>query len=130
MGCNSLTPEGLCFEAMLKQHMLIGGSTEVDSYFLNISDGEPSCSGYRGSSAVRHTKQWVQRLRSDLKMQVISYFVSSNKDIQESFIKTSCGKDFQTMYGRDACAINPDSVIELARTLNKKFLSAKLSSSI
>lgn len=130
MGCNSLTPEGLCFEAMLKQHMLIGGSTEVDSYFLNISDGEPSCSGYHGSSAVRHTKQWVQRLRSDLKMQVISYFVSNNKDIQESFLRTSCGKDFQTMYGKDACAINPDSVIELARTLNKKFLSAKLSSSI
>ena len=64
---SGLTPEGICFNALLNKFIKINSS--VDSYLINMSDGEPyfnktlSQGGrqfqYYGSFATSHTaKQW------------------------------------------------------------------------
>ena len=37
--CPGITPEGLCFEAIQKE--IVDGSGDMDSYFINFSDGAP-----------------------------------------------------------------------------------------
>ena len=122
------TPEGLCFEGMIKQHLLIPGSNELDSYFLNFSDGDPAMDGYVGLQAVNHTKTWVGKLRSQLRMQVISYFIDTRR--VANFHETSNGERFVTMYGKDAVNIDCNSMLAIAKSLNNKFLTAKTSSAI
>jgi hypothetical protein len=122
------TPEGLCFEGMIKQHLLIPGSNELDSYFLNFSDGDPAMDGYCGFQAVNHTKTWVGKLRSQLRMQVISYFIDTRR--VANFHETSNGGRFVTMYGKDAVNIDCNSMLAIAKSLNNKFLTAKTSSTI
>lgn len=122
------TPEGLCFEGMIKQHLLIPGSNELDSYFLNFSDGDPAMDGYCGLQAVNHTKTWVGKLRSQLRMQVISYFIDTRR--VANFSETSNGERFVIMYGKDAVNIDCNSMLAIAKSLNNKFLTAKTSSTI
>ena len=74
--CNSVTPEGLCFEAMIKKNLIITPSESTDSYFLNISDGEPYCASYSGDKALNHTRDQINKLRQD-GIQVISFYLTS-----------------------------------------------------
>ena len=39
LGPSGTTPEGLCFEAIMKEFVPI--NNDLDSYFLNLSDGQP-----------------------------------------------------------------------------------------
>ena len=108
------TPEGLCFEAIAKD--LIPGNLKQDSYFINYSDGAPMFSSknyyYRGERALQHTKKQVRNMKN-LGLKVMSYFISDGDYGMESF---------KTMYGKDAQFINPTNMMEVARTMNKKFL--------
>jgi hypothetical protein len=108
------TPEGLCFEAIAKD--LIPGNSKQDSYFINYSDGAPMYSGngyyYRGSEALLHTKKQVKNMRN-LGLKVMSYFISEGRYGNDSF---------KTMYGKDAHFIDATNMMEVARTMNKKFL--------
>jgi hypothetical protein len=108
------TPEGLCFEAIAKD--LIPGNSKLDSYFINYSDGAPMFStkgyDYRGDSALQHTKKQVKNMKN-LGLKVMSYFISEGDYGKKSF---------KTMYGKDARFINPTNMMEVARTMNKKFL--------
>ena len=58
------TPEGLCFEAIMKH--FLPSNTDMDSYFLNLSDGEPYFHGqnfyYSGKEAATHTRKMVKML--------------------------------------------------------------------
>ena len=133
----SSTPEGLCFEAMIKKNLLIPTSSEVDSYFLNISDGEPGMGGSRGNDyvgdrALMHTKSQVDILRNTLNMKVISFFLADSwgktpqeryQNLISNFEGRSAGKMFRTMYGKDASVVDPSSAIHIAKELNKKFLT-------
>lgn len=115
---NSMTPEGLCFEGMLKQKQIIPSKSDVDSYFINLSDGEPSCGNYYGTKAYRHTAAQVKKIQS-MGVSVIGYFM------------TSGGRDeaytaFTSMYGsKNSRLINPTSAVEIAKTLNERFMEAK-----
>ena len=108
------TPEGLCFEAIAKD--LIPGNSKQDSYFINYSDGAPMYSGkgyyYRGSEALLHTKKQVRNMRN-LGLKVMSYFIGEGRYGNDSF---------KTMYGKDAQFIDATNMMEVARTMNKKFL--------
>jgi len=110
------TPEGLCFEAIAKD--LIPGNSNQDSYFINYSDGQPIFSAknysYSGHSAEQHTKKQVNKMRN-LGLKVISYFISEYNSDRES-------RSFKAMYGKDAHFINATNMMEVARTMNKKFL--------
>ena len=114
---SSLTPEGLCFEGLLQAKKLIPGTKEVDSYFINVSDGEPYYDNYGGYNALKHTKKQVDAIKS-LGISVLSFFVSESH-------RTTPSHSFTHMYGKDARVCTPDSLTGLAKALNSKFLEAK-----
>jgi uncharacterized protein with von Willebrand factor type A (vWA) domain len=129
---NSMTPEGLCFEAMINKNLLTAGTSELDSYFLNISDGAPGMQNYGGSGAIAHTAKQVSRLRNQLDMKVISFFIEDSRGSNDSdaynkmlerFTSSGTGAAFRSMYGKDASVADPNSAMGIARELNKKFLS-------
>lgn len=129
---NSMTPEGLCFEAMIKKNQLTSGTSEMDSYFLNISDGAPGMNGYGGMTAVNHTARQITKMRNELDMKIISFYIesgygSNDKDaytrLLDRFTSSSTGAAFRTMYGKDASVADCNSAIGIAKELNKKFLS-------
>jgi hypothetical protein len=120
---NGTTPEGLCFEAISKQ--MVGSNGEVDSYFLNISDGEPYFHGkgmsYSGSNAAKHTRKMMKSIES-MGIKVLSYFVADNGyDMDET--TNSSARIFKECYGPSASYINVTNVNEVARTMNKLFMS-------
>lgn len=115
---SSLTPEGLCFEGLLQAKKLIPGTKDVDSYFINVSDGEPCYNSYSGYKALAHTKKQVDGIRS-LGISILSFYVSGDSR------QTTPSYNFKNMYGKDAKACTPDSLTGLAKVLNSKFLEAK-----
>ena len=110
-----LTPEGLCFEAI--KDIMVQSSTNMDSYFINFSDGEPYANPkgfyYGGEPAAEHTRKRVNDIKK-MGIKVLSYFISSRGDYGS--------QNFQKMYGRDAETIDVNALIQLAKTLNKLFL--------
>ena len=110
------TPEGLCFEAILND--FVPSTTDRDSYFLNFSDGMPMFSNndmyYQGDTAVAHTNKMVKKIR-DMGIKVLSYFV------EDRGYGDNIG-DFKKMYGKDAEKIDVTNVIEISKTMNRKFL--------
>ena len=112
--CPGTTPEGLCFEAIQKE--IIDGSNDVDSYFINFSDGAPYFESaditYYGDEAKNHTRKQVQNMISR-GIKVLSYFIGNGR--------YSDSDTFKAMYGKDAEYIDTNKVTELARSLNKKF---------
>lgn len=113
------TPEGLAFEAIRK--LIVNPSNDMDSYFVNISDGEPSFSNkgvyYCGETAFQHTRKQIDNYRKD-GIVILSYFVSESDRVYDS---TKYG--FDKMYGKDARYININSVTEVTNTLNRMFMT-------
>jgi hypothetical protein len=112
------TPEGLCFEALLKD--IIPTSNERDSYFLNLSDGMPMFSttnfSYYSEQALQHTKRQVDEFRK-MGIKVLSYYVSDS-----NYNRDEETNSFKTMYGKDAEYININNVTQISKTMNEKFL--------
>jgi hypothetical protein len=120
---NGTTPEGLCFEAISKQ--MVGSNNDIDSYFLNISDGEPYFHGkgmsYQGSAAAKHTRKMVKSIEG-MGIKVLSYFVSdSSYDTDEN--SSTSTRTFKECYGPAASYINVTNVNEVTRTMNRLFMS-------
>ena len=119
---NGMTPEGLCFESMIKKNQLVPATADIDSYFVNISDGGPGgCGNYYGDLATTHTRAQVTKMRNTLGMGVLSYFVSDYD--RADFATTTQGRMFKEMYGNSASHIKSDNVMDIARTLNKLFMT-------
>ena len=116
------TPEGLAFEGVMKQ--MVGSTSDVDSYFLNISDGEPYFHGkgynYQGYYASKHTKKMVDKIEA-MGIKVMSYFVSEYSGDVDS--TSGSGKVFKDCYGKAAHYINVTNVNEVTRTMNKLFMA-------
>ena len=112
------TPEGLCFEAIQKD--LIPGNSNQDSYFINFSDGQPYYGNndisYSGESAERHTRKMVDNMKN-IGISVLSYFIGGSYESEHD------NRAFTNMYGSDASFINATNMMEVAKTMNKKFLS-------
>jgi len=112
------TPEGLCFESIMKD--LISGNSNQDSYFINYSDGQPIYSNkdiyYAGECAETHTRKMVKEMKNR-GLKVMSYFITD-----DDYSSSNLEKSFKTMYGKDASLINPTNMMEVAKTMNKKFL--------
>ena len=116
------TPEGLAFEGVMKQ--MVGSTNDIDSYFLNISDGEPYFHGkgynYQGYYASKHTRKMVEKIQS-MGIKVLSYFVSDySGDVDAS---SGSGKVFKDCYGKAASYINVTNVNEVTRTMNGLFMA-------
>jgi hypothetical protein len=114
------TPEGLCFEALMKY--MVGSGTTVDSYFVNISDGEPYFYGkdmeYVGADAARHTRKMVDKIKG-LGIKILSYYVTD-----QSFIdpQSHSGRIFTECYGNASNFINVTNVNDVSKTMNRLFL--------
>ena len=108
------TPEGLCYEAVLKEITKSNG--DADTYLINFSDGYPgfdnSQISYGGSAARKHTAEQISKIKK-AGVNVLSYFVSDWVGGNES--------SFREMYGRDSEFIDTSNMNDLAKTLNKKF---------
>jgi len=118
---NGSTPEGLAFQAIMDY---IPQSThELDSYFVNLSDGEPAFNlgsvytSYMGDLAARHTRKQVMKMIEN-GIEVISYYLEN--DHMQSLTNS---KLFKTMYGKDAQFVDVKNVVKIAHSLNTKFLS-------
>ena len=142
---NGCTPEGLAFGATMS---LFEGITpdEEDRYFLNLSDGEPCFHmrapdtglglSYDGNTGTEHTKTQVDKIRR-LGVQILSYFIEDtpywgrqatqdpnavallNKRREESPQRVW----FRKMYGKNSQFIDVNSIVDLAKTINKLFLT-------
>ena len=117
LGVSGTTPEGLCFEAIEKD--LIPGNSNQDSYFINFSDGQPYYGNkdihYSGDGAEAHTRKMVNNMRAK-GISVLSYFIGGE------YSYDSDNKSFTNMYGKDAEFINATNMMQVAKTMNKKFL--------
>ena len=115
---NGTTPEGLCFEAIQKE--FLPSNNDMDSYFLNISDGQPYFPGngfyYGGDEAVKHTRKMVKMIEG-MGIKTLSYFVSDGS------YDTYGERDFKQMYGKGAKIIDVTSVSQISKTMNELFLS-------
>ena len=114
--CPGITPEGLCFEAIQKE--IIDGNNGVDSYFINFSDGEPYFTNkdiyYAGDKAWQHTKKQVENMRAR-GIKVLSYFIKGRYENDNTMSK------FKIMYGKDAQDVNVTKLMDLAKSVNKRF---------
>ena len=115
---NGTTPEGLCFEAIMKSFIPI--NNDMDSYFLNLSDGQPYFGGrsfyYSGDSAERHTGKMVKMIEG-MGIKTLSYFIGDKYDYG-SYMERS----FKTMYGKAAKFVDVTNVNQITKTMNQLFL--------
>ena len=118
INASGTTPESLCYEALMKKWL--GGVRGEDNYFINYSDGEPWFNGdginYSGIEAQNHTKKMVKIMKNN-GLKISSYFISDG-DYERDRSKGS----FTKMYGKDANFVDPTNMMEVARTMNSKFL--------
>ena len=116
--CNSMTPEGLCLEAMIKKNLFVKGHSEMDSYMINICDGAPGMSGYGGHSAIQHTRQQVKKLNNELGINHIGFFFG-NEHNNASY------RRFTEMYGRKNSKALEDATnaMAIANHMNKELMT-------
>ena len=114
------TPEGLCFEAISKT--FVPASAECDSYFLNISDGEPYYQTrnfeYSGIPAAEHTEKMVKNIEA-VGIKTLSYFVSDTS-FQSSSYQVNL---FTKMYGKGSQFVDITNISLITKTMNKLFLT-------
>jgi len=114
---NGTTPEGLCYQAILKH--LVESNKDMESYFLNICDGEPSFGNdqcqYSGHNALLHTKKMVGQIK-DMGIQIMSYFVGDTHGYGRS------RDNFKVMYGNDSRFIDVKQIVPIVKTMNELFL--------
>ena len=119
LGPNGTTPEGLCFEAIMKEFVPV--NNDLDSYFLNLSDGQPYFPGdgfyYGGDSAERHTNKMVKMIES-MGIQTLSYFITDWEIDEDS----SDARSFKKMYGKGAKMIDVTNANQITKTMNQLFL--------
>ena len=101
------------------------GSTGEDNYFINYSDGAPwfSTKGrygsydvyYAGDPAIDHTRRMVKMMKNN-GIKIMSYFIS------EGYRSENDENTFKRMYGKDASFIDCTNMMNVAKTMNDKFL--------
>jgi len=110
---NGTTPEGLCYNAI--SNIIAKGTSNKESYFVNISDGEPyftsGLCNYSGEFAANHTNKEWEKLKKN-GVNCMSYFIS------DSYSPTTKHNIFDKCYGKDASYIDTANVSEIAKTIN------------
>lgn len=109
-GC---TPEGVAFKSIEKLLQTTGKQDEV--IFINYSDGAPTSVHGMHTNPADFTRKTINEFR-ELGFRIISYFVYDYAPGE------STKRLFTHMYGTDAAFIQPENMIEIAKTMNSKFL--------
>ena len=118
---NSLTPEGLCFDGIMKETLRMAQNT--DAYFINICDGEPylkfngGSNGsfeYSGDKARKHSREQMRRMEAG-GIKFITYFIGNSRDFDS----------VKRCYGENSIHLERASEVhKIATTMNKRLLSA------
>lgn len=118
---NSLTPEGLCFDGIMKETLRMAQNT--DAYFINICDGEPylkfngGSNGsfeYSGDNARKHSREQMRRMEAG-GIKFITYFIGNSYDFDS----------VKRCYGENSIHLERASEVhKIATTMNKRLLSA------
>ena len=117
-----VTPESLCFEAIMKKWLQ--GTNGEDNYFINYSDGAPWFSiddrsnsvYYAGDRAVDHARKMVKMMKNN-GLKIMSYFI-----YEDGWLSDSDKNTFSRMYGKDASFIDCTNMMNVAKSMNQKFL--------
>ena len=119
--CNSMTPEGLCLEAMIKKKMLVPSNAEMDSYLINICDGAPGAGNYGGQSAIIHTKNQVKRINNELGIKHVGFFFGADDSNYGGY---SPFARFKQMYGasQSKAIANANNATQIAQHMNKELM--------
>ena len=117
---NQLTPEGLCFDGIMKETLQMAQNT--DAYFINICDGEPylqysSGNGtfdYQGPQARKHSREQMKRMEAG-GIKFITYFIGNEHGFES----------VKECYGENAVHLsNAGEVQKIASSMNKRLLAA------
>ena len=117
---NNLTPEGLCFDGIMKD--TIQKSANTEAYFINICDGEPymkysSDNGsfdYQGDQARAHSRKQMQRMEQN-GIKFITYFIGGRHDFEA----------VEKCYGNNSVHLQrADEIGVITKTMNKRLLAA------
>jgi len=115
-----VTPESLCFEAIMKKWLQ--GTNGEDNYFINYSDGAPWFSTddrtnvyYAGDRAIDHARKMVKMMKNN-GLKIMSYFIS------DGYMSDTDKNTFSRMYGKDASFIDCTNMMNVAKSMNQKFL--------
>lgn len=128
------TPEGLAFETIMDS-MVAGKKGQMKSVFLNISDGQPYFNAdvavdgkkehfhYHSESAAKHTNALISQMEN-MGIKVLSYFVYDQSSLYgvSRIEDTTDWKVFKQSYTKNAFIISANNLVDIARTLNGKFL--------
>jgi hypothetical protein len=111
-GC---TPEGVAFKSIINDIKKDARGDEL--IFINYSDGAPTTvsGSHPYFNGVEFTRKVVGEMR-DLNINVISYF------IYDTYMYANDKDSFTRMYGPDSKFIRPDSMTDISKTINAKFL--------
>ena len=118
MQANNLTPEGLCFDGIMKE--VLQESRNTEAYFINICDGEPYLEystsngkfSYQGALAREHSRKQMQRMEQN-GIKFITYFIGHDY----AFNKV------RECYNNNAVHLRgAGEVGVITKTLNKKLL--------
>jgi len=122
------TPDGLAFEPIIDE-MVAGKDGEMESVFVNISDGQPCFSAsisngdgssshfdYSGRVGAKHTASMVQRMRGQ-NIKILAYIIQERSWDSDNDLEI-----FKMCYGKDSRKIDTKNIVQLAKTLNEKFL--------
>jgi len=120
LNAGGTTPEGLCFEAIMKN--FLGSTNDMDSYFLNISDGDPYFGSshfyYAGEVAYNHTRKMVKQIEA-MGIKTLSYYVEESYYSKQS---DEPSEGFKKMYGKGARKIDVTNITQITKTINGLFL--------
>ena len=123
LSCSSSTPEGLCYD-MYSKFISENDNDNTDKYLINLSDGEPSfhlkgCQySYGWGIGVEHSRNAWNRIISTGVIG-LSYFITMANMEDVKVENTTFGK----IYGKDSKFIDPNSIPQLARTINDMLVS-------
>ena len=129
----SYTPEGLCYNHMMKQGLIIPSDRYTKSYMINVSDGLPNMrnlsSSFYGREAIKYTKGVVNAIKNQYGVEWLSFYTHSHSKRWDTPIESwsSRGEDilpaFAEMYGSDARQVDPHDVSKLASVISSKLLA-------
>jgi hypothetical protein len=119
---NGLTPEGICYEALIDKKILKPSTTETDSFLINICDGDPYFDDskgnyYQGHEAINHTRKQVKRMNNDLGIKHAGFFLGDEQ--------YGAYEKFKRMYGaKQTQAIKEaNNAMIIAQHINKQLMS-------
>jgi hypothetical protein len=120
----SLTPEGICLEALMDRKILKPSTQGTDSYLINICDGDPFFEGngnkaryYARQEALNHTRKQVTRMNNELQVKHAGFFFGGEGE--------GAYTRFKQMYGAKQSVAMPDAnnAMHIAQHINKQLMA-------